>query len=60
MAAARACLEDNPRWMVIFDNADDPDGDHPAAARAGDGHVMVTSQQEDDWTGGPTWFPWTC
>ena len=46
--AVRAWLEDHPRWLVIFDNADDPAAIVPLLPRAGDGHVLITSQQEDD------------
>jgi tetratricopeptide (TPR) repeat protein len=48
VAAVRAWLEDNPRWLMIFDNADDPQAIIPLLPRAGDGHVLVTCQQEDD------------
>jgi tetratricopeptide (TPR) repeat protein len=48
VAAVRGWLEDSPRWLVIFDNADDPTALIPLLPRAGDGHVLVTSQQEDD------------
>jgi tetratricopeptide (TPR) repeat protein len=48
LAAVRDWLEDNLRWLVIFDNADDPTALIPLLPRAGDGHVLVTSQQEDD------------
>jgi tetratricopeptide (TPR) repeat protein len=48
VAAVRGWLEGNPRWLVIFDNAEDPAALIPLLPRAGDGHVLVTSQQEDD------------
>jgi tetratricopeptide (TPR) repeat protein len=48
VAGVRAWLEDYPRWLMIFDNADDPAAIIPLLPRAGDGHVLVTSQQEDD------------
>jgi tetratricopeptide (TPR) repeat protein len=48
VAGVRAWLEDNPRWLMIFDNAEDPAAIIPLLPRAGDGHVLVTSQQEDD------------
>jgi tetratricopeptide (TPR) repeat protein len=48
VAAVRGWLEANPRWLMIFDNADDPAAIIPLLPRAGDGHVLVTSQQEDD------------
>jgi hypothetical protein len=48
VAAVRDWLEDNPRWLVIFDNADDPAAIVPLLPRAGDGHVLITSQQADD------------
>jgi tetratricopeptide (TPR) repeat protein len=48
VAAVRGWLEDNPRWLMIFDNADDPAAIILLLPRAGDGHVLITSQQEDD------------
>ena len=48
VAVVRDWLEDNPRWLLIFDNADDPAAIIPLLPQAGDGHVIVTSQQEDD------------
>ena len=48
VAAVCTWLEDNPRWLMIFDNADDPTAIIPLLPRAGDGHVIITSQQEDD------------
>jgi tetratricopeptide (TPR) repeat protein len=48
VAAVRNWLEATARWLVIFDNADDPAAIIPLLPRAGDGHVLVTSQQEDD------------
>lgn len=48
VTAVRAWLEDNPRWLMIFDNADDPQAIIPLLPPAGDGHVLVTTQQEDD------------
>ena len=48
VASVRRWLEDTPRWLVIFDNADDPAAIVDLLPRAGDGHVLVTSQVEDD------------
>ena len=46
--AVRDWLEDNPRWLVILDNADNPQRSSRCCPRAGDGHALVTSQLEDD------------
>jgi hypothetical protein len=48
VAAVQGWLEATPRWLVIFDNAEDPAAIISLLPRAGDGHVLVTAQQEDD------------
>jgi tetratricopeptide (TPR) repeat protein len=49
--AVREWLEHNPRWLLIFDNVDDPQATIALLPRAGEGQLIMTSQQEDDLEG---------
>ncbi|WP_433824460.1 FxSxx-COOH system tetratricopeptide repeat protein [Actinoplanes sp. CA-015351] len=42
----RRFLRDRPRWLVIFDNAEDPATLRPWLPD-GDGHVLITSRRKD-------------
>jgi tetratricopeptide (TPR) repeat protein len=49
--AVHEWLERNSRWLLIFDNVDDPPATVPLLPRAGEGQLIMTSQQEDDLDG---------
>ena len=49
--AVRDWLEDNPRWLLIFDNVEDPPATIALLPRAGEGQLIMTSQQGDDLEG---------
>ena len=51
VGAVRDWLEHNGRWLLILDNVDDPSATIPLLPRAGEGQVIMTSQQEDDLDG---------
>jgi tetratricopeptide (TPR) repeat protein len=56
VAAVRTWLENNHRWLLIFDNLDDPKPMESVIPRAG-GHVLVTSRSDLDWTDIATVIP---
>jgi tetratricopeptide (TPR) repeat protein len=49
--AVREWLEHNPRWLLIFDNVDNPPATIPLLPRVGEGQLIMTSQQGDDLDG---------
>jgi tetratricopeptide (TPR) repeat protein len=49
--AVRDWLERSSRWLLIFDNVEDPPATIPLLPRAGEGQLIMTSQQEDDLDG---------
>ncbi|MEU6138847.1 FxSxx-COOH system tetratricopeptide repeat protein [Streptomyces sp. NPDC047081] len=38
--------EPTPRWLLVFDNADDPDDLLPHLPKRGGGHVLITSRNQ--------------
>jgi hypothetical protein len=48
-AAVRAWLERHHRWLLLFDNADEPQAVAELLPRSGTGHVLVTSRAETGW-----------
>jgi hypothetical protein len=49
VAAVRAWLERHHRWLLLFDNADEPQAVAELLPRSGTGHVLVTSRAETVW-----------
>jgi tetratricopeptide (TPR) repeat protein len=49
VAAVRAWLERHHRWLLIFDNVEEPGGLAELLPRSATGHVLVTSQAETGW-----------
>jgi hypothetical protein len=49
VAAVRAWLERHHRWLLVFDNADEPQAMPELLPRSGTGHVLVTSRAETGW-----------
>jgi tetratricopeptide (TPR) repeat protein len=49
VAAVRAWLERHHRWLLLFDNADEPQAVAELLPRSGTGHVLVTSRTETGW-----------
>jgi hypothetical protein len=49
VAAVRAWLERHHRWLLLFDNADEPQAVAELLPRSGTGHVLVTSRAETSW-----------
>jgi tetratricopeptide (TPR) repeat protein len=47
--AVRAWLERNHRWLLVFDNTDEPQAVAELLPRSGTGHVIVTSRTETGW-----------
>ena len=47
--AAQVWLERNGRWLVIFDNAPDPDAVAELLVEGRGGHVLITSRTHADW-----------
>jgi hypothetical protein len=45
----RTWLERHHRWLLLFDNADDPQAMIELLPRSGTGHVLVTSRTETGW-----------
>jgi tetratricopeptide (TPR) repeat protein len=42
--AAKSFLETHPRWLLVFDNAQDPQDIKPYLPHGGGGHVIITSR----------------
>jgi tetratricopeptide (TPR) repeat protein len=49
VAAVRAWLERHHRWLLLFDNAAQPQAMRELLPRSGTGHVLVTSRDETGW-----------
>jgi tetratricopeptide (TPR) repeat protein len=49
VAAVRAWLERHHRWLLLFDNAAQPQAMMELLPRSGTGHVLVTSRAETGW-----------
>ncbi len=47
VAAVREWLEHNPKWLLIFDNAEDPSGLQDYLPRLRSGHTLITSRSRD-------------
>jgi hypothetical protein len=47
VTALKQWLAAHPGWLLIFDNADDPDGLEPFLPDAGHGQILVTSRAQD-------------
>ena len=47
VAAARRWLEGHGRWLLVFDNAEDPTALRDVLPRGGAGHVIITSRRSD-------------
>jgi tetratricopeptide (TPR) repeat protein len=45
----RAWLEDQGRWLLVFDNVEDPGAVVSLLPRSGDGHVLLTSRRDVGW-----------
>ncbi|MEV7012025.1 tetratricopeptide repeat protein [Streptosporangium sp. NPDC051022] len=45
-----AWLSTHPRWLLVFDNTDDPADVQPYLGRLHRGHVLITSRRSADWT----------
>jgi len=48
--ATRAWLERSGRWLLIFDNAADPDSLSPLLPMVHGGHVLITSRRRAEWS----------
>jgi DNA-binding SARP family transcriptional activator len=46
-AAVRRWLERRARWLLIFDNASDPQAVLEYLPRAGEGHILITSRDQN-------------
>lgn len=44
IAAVRLYLESHDRWLLVFDNAEEPRDLRPYIPRSGSGHVLITSR----------------
>jgi TIR domain/Tetratricopeptide repeat/NB-ARC domain len=49
VAAVRAWLERHHRWLLLFDNAAQPQAMMELLPRSGTGHVLLTSRAETGW-----------
>ncbi|MFI6513295.1 tetratricopeptide repeat protein [Streptosporangium sp. NPDC050855] len=49
-AWALAWLSAHRRWLLVFDNADDPAHVQPYLGRLHTGHVLITSRRSTDWS----------
>ena len=47
VAAARRWLEGHARWLLVFDNAEDPAALRDILPRGGAGHAIITSRRSD-------------
>jgi TIR domain/Tetratricopeptide repeat len=48
-SAVRVWLERHRRWLLVFDNVDEPQAVAELLPRSGTGHVLLTTQAETGW-----------
>ena len=56
IAAARRWLEQHGEWLLVFDNAPEPEAVRDYFPRGGSGHIIITSRYPT-WQGTATEFP---
>jgi len=44
-------LQQNHRWLLIFDNAEEPSQLRDYIPRIGSGHILITAQKQNCWSG---------